>query len=90
MTSKHDLRMLRESKRKSDVLRSLSELSILWRTSDTEHSETTNQPGIQNNPMPDSASGLDGARTQRSGNPATGQVGSDTVRTRGDNQGKEK
>ena len=84
-----NVRMLRESKRKSDVLRAFSELSAMWRKN-TEHSTPTNQPGIKNNPVPDSSSGLDGARTFGNGNQATGQTGSDTVRTRGDNQGKEK
>jgi hypothetical protein len=79
-----NVRMLRESKRKSDVLRSLSELSILWRKTDTEHSTPTDQPGIKNNPVQESACRLGCVGTPRCGNKETCFYARNSTGTRGD------
>lgn len=72
---KHDMRLLRESKRKSDILRSLSELSAMWRKIDPEHSTTTDQPGIEDSQVQESSSGLGSARSLGDGNTSVGETG---------------
>jgi hypothetical protein len=85
-----NVRMLRESKRKSDVSRSLSELSILWRKTNPANPETADQPGIKNNPVQESACRLGCVGAPRCGNKETCFYARNSTGTRGDNQGKEK
>ena len=85
-----NVRMLRESKRKSDVLRAFSELSAMWGKTDTEHSEITDQPGIKNNPVQESTCRLGCVGAPRCGNKETCFYARNSTGTRGDNQGKEK
>lgn len=68
---KHDMRMLRESKRKSDVLRAFSDLSILWRKTDTEHSTPADQPGSKDSQVQEGACRLGCLGTPRCGNKET-------------------
>ena len=75
MIAGHEMRMLPKSKRKSSVATSLSELSVLWGKTDMENPEPADTTGPENNPMPDSSTGLDDARTRGNGNPQTGEGG---------------
>lgn len=63
--------MLRKRSNKSDVLRSLSELSLLWRKTDTEHSTPTNQPGSKDSEVSAGACRLGCVGTPRCGNKET-------------------
>lgn len=81
---KHDMRAMRDSKRKSDVLRSLSDLSLLWRKTDPEHSTPADQQGIEDSQVQESSSGLGSARSLGDGNTSVGETGK-----RGTGAGKE-
>lgn len=72
---KHDMRAMRDSKRKSDVLRALSDMHLLWRKTDPEHSTTTDQQGSKDSQVPESSGGLGGARSLGNGNTPVGETG---------------
>lgn len=68
---KHDLRLLRESKRKSDVLRAFSDLSLLWGKTNPRNPETTDQPGSKDSQVQEGTCRLGCVGTPRCGNKET-------------------
>lgn len=66
---------MRKSTNRPNVAKALSELSILWGKTDLENPAPADIAGTENNPMPDSVAGLDGARTRGNGNTQAGEGG---------------
>lgn len=65
------LHLLRESKRKSDVLRSLSDLHLLWGKVNQRNTETQDRSGSKNSPVPKGTCRLGCVGTPRCGNKET-------------------
>ena len=64
---------MRKSTNRPNVAKALSELSLLWGKTDLENPAPADTTGTENSPMPDSSTGLDGARTLGNGNSQTGE-----------------
>lgn len=69
------LRMLPASRGGASVQLALSELSALWCPADLENPAADDPARRAACQVPNGASGLDPARAQRSGNPASGEAG---------------
>ena len=68
---------MRKSTNRPNVAKALSELSLLWGKTDLENPAIADIAGTENSPMPDSSTGLDGARACGNGNPQAGEGGKD-------------
>ena len=66
---------MRKSTNRPNVAKALSELSAMWGKADMENPAPADIAGTENSPVPDSSTGLDGARTRGNGNPQAGESG---------------